>query len=275
MNTLVLAYAWYEILLVVVSGGIGPRNGTLISAMAKLNTSDTTEVHERSVDTAASNQTLNKLRAAVLGANDGIVSISATIMGVAGATSDSHTILVAGMAALVAGALSMAVGEYVSVSSQSDAEKAYIKREKRLLKQDPEGQFDDLVTTYTDQGISAVTAKQVAKELTEKDALKAHLHAEFGMSEDDVVNPMHAAVASLLSFTLGGSIPFAVMMLVSPELRIIATGVAVIFALCATGYMSATVGGASRSRAMVRVVLGGVAAMVITYYIGTLFGVKV
>lgn len=242
--------------------------------MTQSNTPDVTE-RERSVENTASNQTLNKLRAAVLGANDGIVSISATIMGVAGATSESHTILVAGMAALVAGALSMAVGEYVSVSSQSDAEKAYIKREKRLLKQDPDGQLDDLIATYTDQGISPKTARAVAEELTEKDALKAHLHAEFGLSEEDVINPMHAAIASLLSFTVGGAIPFATMMLVAPEYRIVATGVAVFFALCVTGYMSATVGGAHRGRAMLRVVLGGTAAMVITYFIGTLFGVKV
>lgn len=231
-------------------------------------------VRERSLDNTATSETLNKLRASVLGANDGIVSISSTIMGVAGATSDTNAIFIAGMAALVAGALSMAVGEYVSVSSQSDAEKAFITREKRLLKQDPEGQFEDLVHAYVQKGINPKTARQVARELSDSDALKAHLMTEFNMSEDDVVNPMHAAIASLASFTLGGLIPFAAMMLTPHEHRIWVTGVAVFIALCATGYMSASVGGASRTRAIARVVIGGVAAMAITYFVGTLFGAK-
>lgn len=224
---------------------------------------------------AVSTELLNKLRASVLGANDGIVSISSVLMGVAGATDNTGAIFTAGLAALVAGALSMAVGEYVSVSSQSDAEKAYIKREKQLLKTNPTGQFEELVQKYVDQGINPKTARQVATELTKGDALKAHLMVEFGLSETDVVNPMHAAVSSLFAFTVGGLIPFITIMVSPHQYRILATGIAVFFALCATGYMSASVGGASKKRAILRVVFGGVLAMIITYYVGMLFGTKV
>lgn len=224
---------------------------------------------------AVSTEMLNKLRASVLGANDGIVSISSLLMGVAGATDSTNAIFTAGLAALVAGALSMAVGEYVSVSSQSDAEKAYIKREKKVLKSDPKGQFEELVQAYIDKGINAKTARQVAEELTKGDALKAHLMTEFGMNEADVVNPMHAASSSFIAFSVGGLIPFLTILFAPHDYRILATGVAVLVALCATGYMSASVGGASRRRAITRVVVGGVLAMVITYFVGVLFGAQV
>ena len=224
---------------------------------------------------AVSTELLNKLRASVLGANDGIVSISSLLMGVSGATGSHEAVFTAGLAALVAGALSMAVGEYVSVSSQSDAEKAYIKREQELLQNDPEGEFEGLVHAYASRGINADTARQVATELTKGDVLQAHLMAEFGVMESDVINPVHAASSSLVAFTIGGLIPFMTILLTPAEYRIIATGIAVLVALCATGYMSATVGGASRRRAMLRVVTGGVIAMVATYYVGALFGAQV
>lgn len=223
----------------------------------------------------ASSARLNKLRAAVLGANDGIVSTSSVVMGVAGATNNKGAIFTAGMAALVAGALSMAVGEYVSVSSQSDAEKAYIKKERAELAADPEGELAELTQAYVNLGVNADTAHQVAKELTAKDALKAHLHMEFNLDEEDMSSPMHAAVASLVAFTAGGLIPFLTIILAPKGMNLWATGVAVLFALCFTGYMSATVGGASRRRAILRVVLGGVAAMIITYFVGVLFGTAV
>lgn len=222
-----------------------------------------------------SNELLNKLRAGVLGANDGIVSTSSVLMGVAGATNSTSAIFTAGLAALVAGALSMAVGEYVSVSSQSDAEKEFIKREKKLLKTDPEGQFEGLVQAYVDRGINRKTAEQVAKDLTKGDALRAHLMAHFGFNEDEVIKPMDAATASLVAFTAGGLIPFLAIMLAPEPIRIIATGVAVLSALCLTGYMSATVGGASKRRAITRVVVGGTVAMVVTYYVGVLFGATI
>ena len=218
---------------------------------------------------------LNKLRAAVLGANDGIVSTSSVLMGVAGATSDAHAIAIAGLAALIAGALSMAVGEYVSVSSQSDAEKAYIEGEKADLREMPEYELDELAREYMKHGVSRKTAQQVAKELTQKDALKAHLRMHFNLDPDHINSPWQAAIASLLSFTVGGLIPFLVIILTPTEYKLPATVGAVVVALVATGYFSAQAGGASRKRAVIRVVIGGLLAMGITYWVGVLFGTSV
>jgi len=223
----------------------------------------------------ANNQMLNKLRAAVLGANDGIVSISSLVMGVAGATSDSKAITIAGLAALIAGALSMAVGEYVSVSSQSDAEKAYIELEKEDLRDNPQAEFDELAREYIKLGLTRKTADAVARELTKKDALRAHLHVHFNLDPDDINNPWHAAVASLVAFTAGGLVPFLTIVFMPHTLRIPATIVAVLLALICVGYLSAHAGNASKLRAMLRVVIGGMLAMAITYYVGVLFGTTV
>lgn len=220
----------------------------------------------------ASNSKLNALRAAVLGANDGIVSVSSVAMGVAGATTDIHAITLAGLAALVAGALSMAVGEYVSVSSQSDAEKAYIAQELRDLKEQPEHELDELAREYQKLGVSKATAHKVAEELTKKDALRAHLHIHFNLDPDDINSPIQAAIASLLAFSAGGLIPFLTIVLVPAEWRIVATTIAVAVALIIVGYLSATAGKASRRRAVIRVVVGGLLAMTITYFVGVLFG---
>lgn len=223
----------------------------------------------------ASNQMLNKLRAAVLGANDGIVSISALVMGVAGATSDSKAITIAGLAALIAGALSMAVGEYVSVSSQSDAEKAYIREEKKDLKEIPDHELDELAREYVKLGLTRKTADTVAKELTKKDALRAHLHVHFNLDPDDINSPWSAATASLLAFTVGGLVPFVAMVFSPKDVRISVTIIAVVLALLAVGYLSARAGNASKPRAIARVLVGGVLAMIITYYVGALFGTSV
>jgi VIT1/CCC1 family predicted Fe2+/Mn2+ transporter len=223
----------------------------------------------------ASNSKLNWLRAAVLGANDGIVSVSSIILGVVGATNTRHTIFIAGLAGLVAGAFSMAVGEYVSVSSQRDTEEAYIRREKRRLREHPDHELDGLAKVYEDKGVSHETAMQMARELTAKDALAAHLEAELGLDEEDLNSPTHAAVASMVSFTAGGLIPLLAVMLASEHLRVIVTFVAVLIALTITGYASATVGNASRKRAILRVVLGGAVAMILTYLVGKAFGTAV
>jgi VIT1/CCC1 family predicted Fe2+/Mn2+ transporter len=223
----------------------------------------------------ADNGKLNKLRAAVLGANDGIVSTSSVVMGVAGATSDHKAIATAGLAALVAGALSMAVGEYVSVSSQSDAEKAYIRVEEEDLRDNPEMELDELAREYQKQGVSRATSLKVAKELTEKDALRAHLRVHFNIDPDDINSPTHAAIASLLAFTVGGIIPFATIILVPEAWRIGATVGAVVVALLLTGYFSAAAGNASHTRAITRVLAGGLAAMAITYWVGVLFGTTI
>lgn len=223
----------------------------------------------------ADNSKLNKLRAAVLGANDGIVSTSSVVMGVAGATADAQAITLAGLAALVAGALSMAVGEYVSVSSQSDAEKAYIRLEKEDLRDNPEYELDELAREYMKHGVSKKTARIVAAELTQKDALKAHLRMHFNIDPEDVVNPWHAAIASFLAFTAGGIIPFVVIVASPAAWRIPATIIAVVLALIIVGFVSAHVGNASKVRAMLRVVIGGVVAMLVTYGVGILFGATV
>jgi len=223
----------------------------------------------------STNSKLNWLRAAVLGANDGIVSVSSIILGVAGATDARGTIFTAGLAGLTAGALSMAVGEYVSVSSQRDAERAYIKKERRLLKNDPAHELDGLAAVYQEKGLSKKTAIQVARELTATNPLKAHLDAELNIDEEDLNSPGHAAVASLLAFTVGGLIPFVSVLVATDSLRLPVTFVAVLVALTITGYLSATVGGASRRRAILRVVAGGAVAMLVTYGIGHLFGTVV
>jgi VIT1/CCC1 family predicted Fe2+/Mn2+ transporter len=223
----------------------------------------------------ASNSRLNWLRAAVLGANDGIVSVSSIILGVAGATSARHTIFIAGLAGLVAGAFSMAVGEYVSVSSQRDTERAFIRREKRRLREDPAHELDGLAKVYVEKGVSEKTARQLAKELTAKDAVAAHLEAELQLDEEDLNNPVQAALASMVSFTVGGLVPLIAVLAASQSARIVVTFVAVLVALTLTGYLSATVGNASRKRAILRVVIGGAAAMALTYLVGHLFGTSV
>lgn len=221
------------------------------------------------------NANLNRLRAAVLGGNDGIVSVAAIVLGVAGATDERGAIFTAGLAGLVAGALSMGVGEYVSVSTQRDTERAYIQHEKWELQSDPEGELAELAEMYEAKGLSAGTAKQVAQELTDHDPIKAHLDVELGIDEEDLTNPWQAAIASLLSFTAGGLIPLVSILAVSVNLRFGATFIAVTIALLLTGYMSATVGGASRRRAMLRVVVGGALAMLVTFGIGHLFGTAI
>lgn len=220
----------------------------------------------------ATNARLNSLRAAVLGANDGIVSVSSIILGVAGATDNRTAVFAAGLAGLVAGALSMAVGEYVSVSSQRDTEQEYIKVEREHLERYPEEELRELAETFEAKGLTPATARVVAKELTEHDAVRAHLNAEFNIDEADLSSPVVAAVSSLLAFTVGGFIPLAAILLVMQSELILATIAAALVALVITGYLSAAAGRAPKPRAIVRVVFGGLVAMAVTYSIGRLFG---
>ncbi|MDL2341894.1 MAG: VIT family protein [Patescibacteria group bacterium] len=231
---------------------------------------------ETSSATKMTNAQLNRLRAAVLGANDGIVSVSSIILGVAGATSSRGTIFTAGMAGLVAGALSMGVGEYVSVGSQRDTEDAYIAIEKKRLRTNPEEEFEELAATYEAKGMSVATAHQVAKELTASDPIKAHIDAELNLDEADLNSPVQAALASLISFTAGGLVPLlAVLSVRGHNSRIIVTFLAVLVALTITGYLSATVGKASRRRSIIRIVIGGALAMGITFLVGRIFGTAI
>lgn len=216
---------------------------------------------------------LNALRAAVLGANDGIVSVSGLVVGVAGATTDRSAIAVAGLAGLVAGALSMAVGEYVSVSTQRDSEQALVDKERRELVEEPEEELAELTQLYVDKGLSTDLAGRVAAELTERDALRAHLDIELGIDPDELVSPWQAAWASMLSFTLGALLPLVTVLAFAAPWRVPVTFVAVAVALTLTGWLSARAGGAAVRPAVLRVVGGGVLAMAVTWAIGSVLGV--
>lgn len=216
---------------------------------------------------------LNWLRAGVLGANDGIVSVAALLVGVAAATTDSVAILIAGIASVAAGATSMALGEYVSVSSQRDSERALINKERRELAEMPDEEFEELVLIYQAKGLTPETARQVATELTEHDVLRAHLEAELHVSEDQLTNPWHAAMSSAISFLVGAALPLATVLLSPVDWRIPATVVASLVALAITGGVGAHIGGSPIPRSIARVTIGGAGALAITYAIGTAFGV--
>jgi VIT1/CCC1 family predicted Fe2+/Mn2+ transporter len=215
---------------------------------------------------------LNWLRAGVLGANDGIVSVAAIVVGVAGATTNNPAILAAGLAGLVGGAISMALGEYVSVSSQRDTQKTLIANERAALRDEPDAELAELARLYEVKGLSADTAKQVAAELTERDALGAHLEVKLHFDQDDVASPWHAAVASAVAFTIGGILPLLVILLLPASIRIPVTFVTVLIALAVTGAVGARIGESPVLRAMIRVVIGGALALAATYAIGHLLG---
>lgn len=217
-------------------------------------------------------QRLNWLRAGVLGANDGIVSVAAVVVGVAGATGEVAPILTAGVAALVGGAISMALGEYVSVSSQRDSEHALIAKERRELAEMPEQELAELAGLFVAKGLKPDTARQVALELTEHDVLAAHLSAELGIDQDDVVSPWHAAFASAVAFTIGGLLPLLTILLLPDAVRIPITFAVVLVALAITGYVAAYIGGSPRGKATARVVIGGALALIVTFAIGALLG---
>lgn len=216
---------------------------------------------------------LNWLRAAVLGANDGITSVASIIAGVAGATEHVGFIMTAGIAGLTAGALSMAAGEYVSVSTQRDSELALIAKEKHELATMPEAELEELTRLYEAKGLSRDTAAMVARELTVHDAFAAHAESELKIDPNALTNPWSAALASALSFTVGGVVPLLAMYFSPAAWRLEITLAAVVAALALTGVLSAYAGGANKTKATMRVIAGGVFAMLITYLIGKAFGV--
>ncbi len=222
---------------------------------------------------AANGNRLNALRAAVLGANDGIVSTAGIVMGVAGATSDRTALLIAGVAGLVAGAMSMGTGEYVSVSTQRDSEKSILRLEAKELEAMPETEERELAAMYEEKGLDPDLARKVAAQLTKHDALGAHADVEFGIDPDDLTNPWHAAWASMISFTLGALLPLLCVVLAPASARIVVTVVAVVIALALTGFVSARLSLSPRVRAMLRNMAGGLLAMGVTYLIGSLVGI--
>lgn len=218
---------------------------------------------------------LNWLRAGVLGANDGIVSVAGLVVGVAGATSERGPIFIAGIAGLTAGAVSMALGEYVSVSSQRDSELAQLATERRELAEDPAAELTELAALYEAKGLTPATARTVAAELTAHDALAAHVDAELKLDPEELTSPTHAAAASALSFLLGAALPLIAILLPPAAWRVPVTVLVVLVALGLTGWVSARIGGGNARRAVLRVVIGGAAGLAITYGIGHLFGAAI
>ena len=215
------------------------------------------------------------LRAAVLGANDGVVSVSSLIIGVAAANPTPSTAIIAGIAGLSAGAMSMAAGEYVSVSSQSDTERADIARETKALQELPDAELAELAGIYREKGLSKETALLVAKELTAKDALAAHVRDELGLSEAHAANPLQAAFTSAVTFSIAAAVPLLAAV-VAPANSIIPVVVVVtVITLAALGALGAKAGAAPVLRATLRVVVWGVFAMAVTAGVGRLFGVSV
>ncbi|MGB2178005.1 MAG: VIT family protein [Hyphomonas sp.] len=220
-------------------------------------------------------QRIGWLRAAVLGANDGILSTAGLVIGVASAEASTGAILTAGLAGLVAGAMSMAAGEYVSVSSQADLEKADLEIERAALKSHPDAELEELTGIYINRGLTPETAREVARQLTEHDALEAHARDELGMSDAVAARPVQAAFSSAASFTIGAILPilaalFAPAGLITPVVAVVS-----LISLAILGALSARAGGASKLKAASRVVFWGVAAMLVTGVIGHLFGTVV
>ncbi len=215
----------------------------------------------------------NWLRAAVLGANDGILSTASIVIGVAAASTTKDPILLSGLAGLVAGALSMAAGEYVSVSSQSDLEEADLKREEKELLETPQAELLELAYIYENRGLDATLALQVAEQLTNHDALGAHARDELGITDMTKANPLQAAVSSGASFIFGGALPVIIAYLAPVDQMELYQYVTALLFLILLGVLSGKVGGSSKKKAVLRIVLGGTMAMGITAGIGYLFGV--
>jgi len=215
------------------------------------------------------------LRAAVLGANDGIVSTASLVVGVAAAAATRHQVLVAGVAGLVAGALSMAAGEYVSVSSQADTEQADLDLERRELASDPEAEEDELTAIYVGRGLDPDLARTVARQLTTKDALAAHARDELGLTAEFAARPLQAALASAATFAIGAGVPVLSIVLAPPAALAIVVSIVSLLCLVALGAVAARAGGASMVRGAARVALWGLLAMAATAGVGELFGTTV
>ena len=213
---------------------------------------------------------LNWLRAGVLGANDGIVSTAGLVVGVAGATGERTALIAAGLAGLLSGSISMAAGEYVSVSSQRDSEQAALAQERRELAATPKAELAELTGLYVQKGLTRDLAEQVARQLTAQDALAAHAEAELGIDPEELINPWHAAGASFLAFTVGALLPLLAIALPPAGVRLYVTVGAVMAALVVCGWISARLGDAPPGRAILRNAAGGAVAMAVTYLAGQL-----
>jgi vacuolar iron transporter family protein len=215
------------------------------------------------------------LRAAVLGANDGLVSTASLIVGVAAAAATTSNILIAGTAGLVAGAMSMAAGEYVSVSSQSDTEEADLTRERKELREQPDFEVNELANSFVARGLTRETALEVARQLTAADAIGAHAREELGISEITTARPLQAAITSALTFSVGAALPLGIVLIAPASSLIAAVTVGALIFLAILGALGAMAGGANVLKATVRVTFWGAVAMAITAGVGAYFGAVV
>ncbi len=232
------------------------------------------EIHPHEPHQGSFSARLNWLRAGVLGANDGIVSTAGIVVGVAAATVARGPIVTAGVAGLAAGAVSMALGEYVSVSAQRDTEQALLAIERGELSADPAAELDELAALLEAKGLSAATARTAAEELTDHDPMAAHADVELGVDPDDLTSPWQAALSSASSFSVGALLPLIAILTAPVALRIPVTVVSVLLALLFTGLVSARLGRAPKSRAALRNFVGGGLALAVTYAIGHLVGLS-
>lgn len=216
-------------------------------------------------------QKVNILRASVMGANDGIISVAGIVIGVAAATANPRSIVISGLSGSLAGMISMCMGEYVSVSSQKDSEKMALIAEKERLQDQPQEEFEFVKQKYIDQQIDPALAKQATTELMEKDALATGVTERYGFNIHDFTSPYAAAVASFFSFALGSILPIVAISMARSSQRILATVLAVIIALCITGYLAAIIGNSNRLKSVVRNVIAGMITMGVTFLIGQLF----
>ncbi|MCM2436441.1 VIT1/CCC1 transporter family protein [Periweissella beninensis] len=216
-------------------------------------------------------QKINILRASVMGANDGILSVAAIVIGVAGATTNNFAIFIAGIAGMIAGTVSMAMGEYVSVNAQKDAQEAAIANEQNALEKDYQQEFDYIIKQFSEQGISANLANKAASEMLADNPLKVLVRERYGFELGEYTSPYAAAVSSMISFPLGSILPLLAITLVPENFKIRATIIAVTIALIITGYSAAKLGDASIKKGILRNVISGLLTMIVTYFIGTLF----
>lgn len=216
-------------------------------------------------------QRVNILRASVMGANDGILSVAGIVVGVAGATTNSFSILISGLAGMLAGTISMAMGEYVSVNTQKDSQKMAITKQKAALADDYEAEASLVVQKYVNQGISKQLAQQATREMMAEDALTTTVRERYGFNPNQFISPYAAGIASMIAFPTGSILPLVSITFFPPRVKVLATVLAVGIALMITGYVAAMLGNANRRRGMVRNVVAGLLTMIVTYFIGHLF----
>ncbi|GAF35889.1 VIT1/CCC1 transporter family protein [Lentilactobacillus farraginis] len=217
-------------------------------------------------------QKINVMRAAVMGANDGIVSVAGIVIGVAGATSNNFAIFISGISGMLAGTVSMAMGEFVSVNTQKDSQRNAISQQREALAKSYDHEYGAVRQKLVSDGISTELAEQATKEMMTRDPLKTSVRQKYGFNVGEFTNPLSAAIASMISFPTGSILPLVAITMFPKSIRIIATAIAVVIALAITGYTAAKLGNSNTNRGMLRNVVSGILTMAVTYIIGTLIG---